>query len=188
MDAAAAIVAHAGMGTILTALETGKRLLVMPRRAALGEHRNDHQLATVSRSPSWAASRWQSTRPICPVSSMTSAGSPFARDQPLRTRRIRRRGSRVPWGSPWRRPHTKSATYASYPRFANRAAARLRLRGHHAARDPRLPPRRLGAPTSGPVNSEPTSSRGHHLCAHGGGTLSGLCAYPVHRSTLEPGS
>ena len=49
MDAAAAIVAHAGMGTILTALETGKRLLVMPRRAALGEHRNDHQLATVSR-------------------------------------------------------------------------------------------------------------------------------------------
>lgn len=47
--AATAIVAHAGMGTILTALETGKRLVVMPRRAALGEHRNDHQLATVSR-------------------------------------------------------------------------------------------------------------------------------------------
>jgi UDP-N-acetylglucosamine transferase subunit ALG13 len=46
---ATAIVAHAGMGTILTALETGKRLVVMPRRAALGEHRNDHQLATVQR-------------------------------------------------------------------------------------------------------------------------------------------
>jgi UDP-N-acetylglucosamine transferase subunit ALG13 len=46
---ARAIVAHAGMGTILTALELGKPLLVMPRRAKLGEHRNDHQLATARR-------------------------------------------------------------------------------------------------------------------------------------------
>ena len=49
MMAADAIVAHAGMGTILSALEFGKPLLVMPRRAALGEHRNDHQLATAHR-------------------------------------------------------------------------------------------------------------------------------------------
>jgi UDP-N-acetylglucosamine transferase subunit ALG13 len=49
MLAAKAIVAHAGVGTILTALEIGKSLLVMPRRAALGEHRNDHQLATAHR-------------------------------------------------------------------------------------------------------------------------------------------
>jgi UDP-N-acetylglucosamine transferase subunit ALG13 len=49
MRAAEAIVAHAGMGTILTALEMGKPLLVMPRRAALGEHRNDHQIATARR-------------------------------------------------------------------------------------------------------------------------------------------
>lgn len=49
MMTADAIVAHAGMGTILTALEMGKPLLVMPRRAALGEHRNDHQLATAHR-------------------------------------------------------------------------------------------------------------------------------------------
>jgi UDP-N-acetylglucosamine transferase subunit ALG13 len=40
------VVAHAGMGTILTALELGTPVLVMPRRAELGEHRNDHQLAT----------------------------------------------------------------------------------------------------------------------------------------------
>lgn len=40
------IVAHAGIGTILTAQKYGKPLIVMPRRAALGEHRNDHQLAT----------------------------------------------------------------------------------------------------------------------------------------------
>ena len=40
------IVAHAGMGTILTALELGKPLLVIPRRAHLGEVRSDHQQAT----------------------------------------------------------------------------------------------------------------------------------------------
>ncbi len=41
------IIAHAGMGSILTALELGKPIVVMPRRARLGEHRNDHQWATV---------------------------------------------------------------------------------------------------------------------------------------------
>ena len=46
MREADVIVAHAGMGTILSALELGKPLVVMPRRAALGEHRNEHQLAT----------------------------------------------------------------------------------------------------------------------------------------------
>jgi UDP-N-acetylglucosamine transferase subunit ALG13 len=40
------VVAHAGMGTILTALEYGKPVIVMPRVAALAERRNDHQLAT----------------------------------------------------------------------------------------------------------------------------------------------
>lgn len=43
------IIAHAGMGTIITALELGKPLLVMPRQACFGEHRNDHQLATAKR-------------------------------------------------------------------------------------------------------------------------------------------
>ena len=44
-----AIVAHAGMGSLLTALELRKPIIVMPRRAALHEHRNDHQLATAER-------------------------------------------------------------------------------------------------------------------------------------------
>ncbi len=44
-----AIVGHAGMGTILGALQHGKPLIVMPRRASLGEHRNEHQLATARR-------------------------------------------------------------------------------------------------------------------------------------------
>ncbi|MCA9440614.1 MAG: glycosyl transferase family 28 [Candidatus Omnitrophica bacterium] len=43
------IISHAGMGTILTCLRNRKPILVMPRRAALSEHRNDHQLATVEK-------------------------------------------------------------------------------------------------------------------------------------------
>lgn len=46
LEGADAIVAHAGMGTILSALELGKPLLVMPRLARLAETRSDHQIAT----------------------------------------------------------------------------------------------------------------------------------------------
>lgn len=44
-----AVVAHAGMGSILTALEHGKPILVMPRLGRLHETRNDHQVATAER-------------------------------------------------------------------------------------------------------------------------------------------
>ncbi|MGP1358348.1 glycosyltransferase [Roseicyclus sp.] len=47
LGAARLVVAHAGMGTILTAAELGKPLILMPRRAKFGEHRNDHQQDTV---------------------------------------------------------------------------------------------------------------------------------------------
>jgi UDP-N-acetylglucosamine transferase subunit ALG13 len=43
------IIAHAGMGTILSALSLGKPVLVFPRRGDLKETRNDHQVATVRR-------------------------------------------------------------------------------------------------------------------------------------------
>jgi UDP-N-acetylglucosamine transferase subunit ALG13 len=72
MLAAKAIVAHAGMGTILTALEMGKPLLVMPRRAALGEHRNDHQLATAHRFAVSAVSRRTTSSPAFGPSSSAS--------------------------------------------------------------------------------------------------------------------
>jgi UDP-N-acetylglucosamine transferase subunit ALG13 len=39
------LVAHAGMGSILTAMELGKPVVVMPRRACFRETRNDHQVA-----------------------------------------------------------------------------------------------------------------------------------------------
>ncbi|MDD2465993.1 MAG: glycosyltransferase [Desulfobulbus sp.] len=40
------IIAHAGMGTIITALELQKPIIIMPRKNSLGEIRNDHQFAT----------------------------------------------------------------------------------------------------------------------------------------------
>jgi UDP-N-acetylglucosamine transferase subunit ALG13 len=43
------IVAHAGMGSIISALELGKPIVVMPRRADFRETRNDHQVATAER-------------------------------------------------------------------------------------------------------------------------------------------
>lgn len=47
--AARLLVAHAGMGSIITALEVGRPIIIMPKRARLGEHRNDHQIATAKR-------------------------------------------------------------------------------------------------------------------------------------------
>ena len=46
MDDATAVVAHAGTGTIIAALERGKPLLVLPRLSKFGETRNDHQVPT----------------------------------------------------------------------------------------------------------------------------------------------
>lgn len=40
------IVAHAGVGTVLTARRVGKPIILFPRSMALREHRNDHQIAT----------------------------------------------------------------------------------------------------------------------------------------------
>ena len=48
IETAEIIVGHAGRGTILTAAELGKPCIIMPRLAAHGEHRNDHQLATAA--------------------------------------------------------------------------------------------------------------------------------------------
>ena len=42
------VVAHAGIGSIVSAAENGRPIVVLPRRAALGEHTSDHQVETVS--------------------------------------------------------------------------------------------------------------------------------------------
>lgn len=43
------MIAHAGMGSILTSREYGKNILVMPRQSQFKETRNDHQIATANR-------------------------------------------------------------------------------------------------------------------------------------------
>ena len=43
----AVMICHAGMGSIITAMEFGKPIIVMPRNHQLGEHRNGHQFATL---------------------------------------------------------------------------------------------------------------------------------------------
>lgn len=43
------IVAHAGMGTIISAMRRHKPIIIFPRIAAFGEHRNEHQLATAQK-------------------------------------------------------------------------------------------------------------------------------------------
>jgi UDP-N-acetylglucosamine transferase subunit ALG13 len=40
------LVAHAGTGSILTALDCGVPVILLPRDAARGEHRDDHQMQT----------------------------------------------------------------------------------------------------------------------------------------------
>jgi UDP-N-acetylglucosamine transferase subunit ALG13 len=48
------VVAHAGMGSVISAMEAGKPIVIVPRRPGLGEVTTDHQLATA---------RWLTGRP-----------------------------------------------------------------------------------------------------------------------------
>lgn len=40
------IISHAGIGSILSAMEYNKPIIIFPRLASLKEHRNEHQMAT----------------------------------------------------------------------------------------------------------------------------------------------
>lgn len=44
VEAASLLVSHAGVGSLLTACQWNKPIIMLPRRAELGEHRNNHQL------------------------------------------------------------------------------------------------------------------------------------------------
>ena len=48
------IVAHAGMGSVISAMETGKPIVLLPRVLEWGEHTTNHQMATA---------RWLESRP-----------------------------------------------------------------------------------------------------------------------------
>jgi len=49
VDRASVVVAHAGVGTILTCLRQRKRPIIVPRRAAFGEAVDDHQVELSAR-------------------------------------------------------------------------------------------------------------------------------------------
>jgi UDP-N-acetylglucosamine transferase subunit ALG13 len=127
MLAADAIVAHAGMGTILRALELGKPLLVLPRRAALGEHRNDHQLATARRfaelgKVAVAFDEGQLPEKLEQLDRavVTERIGPYAPDRLVGALRIFIDGGRVPAhaieGGPMTAPASPAATVMSQPR------------------------------------------------------------------------
>lgn len=46
---ASLMISHAGMGSIITALELGIPIIILARNGRLGEHRNGHQMATLRR-------------------------------------------------------------------------------------------------------------------------------------------
>ena len=48
MAKAEVIVAHAGMGTVITAGRVGRPVVIMPRILEWGEHTTDHQIATAN--------------------------------------------------------------------------------------------------------------------------------------------
>ena len=54
MMEAEVVIAHAGMGTIISAAEFCKPMVLLPRRGSLRETRNDHQVATA---------KWLRTKP-----------------------------------------------------------------------------------------------------------------------------
>jgi len=91
LRAADVVVAHAGMGSIISALTHAKPIIIMPRRASLGEHRNEHQLATAerfrSRSGVWVADEPSALPALLAqlLSGNAAAGSiaPFASDSLL---------------------------------------------------------------------------------------------------------
>ena len=128
------------MGTILTALELGKPLLVMPRRAALGEHRNDHQLATVRRFAELGSVEvaLDESELALKLDDLAPAHR-SARDQPVRAGRVRRGGPRI---------HHRAALGAS--------GGRARHRARTAYGSPAAPSRGL-APVAGrrPATTSP---------------------------------
>lgn len=46
MEQATVVVAHAGMGSVITSMRLSKPIVMLPRRYQAGEHTTDHQVAT----------------------------------------------------------------------------------------------------------------------------------------------
>jgi UDP-N-acetylglucosamine transferase subunit ALG13 len=53
IEAAELVVAHAGMGSVVTAGVHGRPIVLLPRRVRFGEVRNEHQLEAAARLADW---------------------------------------------------------------------------------------------------------------------------------------
>jgi UDP-N-acetylglucosamine transferase subunit ALG13 len=93
LSGASLLVAHAGIGTITQALERGVPTAVMPRRASLGEHRNDHQVATCvelgTKYGIGVASDEEELREILDRPRHTAPANPLDEEPPDRARLVR---------------------------------------------------------------------------------------------------
>ncbi len=72
------VVAHAGVGSVVSAGELGKPIVVMPRRVAFGEHTSDHQVETVSwlrGKPGLLVADAESDLPDCIAAAVAAAGA-----------------------------------------------------------------------------------------------------------------
>lgn len=76
------VVAHAGMGTIITCLDLGTPLIVFPREGARRETRNDHQVATANhfrdRAGIWVAESEQALHDLLDRRAELRAQTPTA--------------------------------------------------------------------------------------------------------------
>lgn len=79
MDSAAVVICHGGAGIISSALAAGHRPIVVPRRAALGEHVDDHQYQLTRKLAEWGL--------VVPVEERMTAGDVQAARRPLRVPR-----------------------------------------------------------------------------------------------------
>lgn len=71
------VVAHAGVGSIVSAGVQGKPIVVLPRRAALGEHTSDHQVETAGwlRAKPWVhVACDEGALPACIAAAAAAAG------------------------------------------------------------------------------------------------------------------
>jgi UDP-N-acetylglucosamine transferase subunit ALG13 len=73
---AAVVVCHGGAGIISSALAAGRRPIVVPRRAALGEHVDDHQHQLTRKLADWGL--------VVAVEDRLSAADVQAAREPLR--------------------------------------------------------------------------------------------------------
>jgi UDP-N-acetylglucosamine transferase subunit ALG13 len=78
MAASRLIVAHAGVGSVVSAGELGKPIVVLARRAALGEHTSDHQVETVGwlrGKPGLVVAEAETDLPDCIAAAAATAGA-----------------------------------------------------------------------------------------------------------------